>query len=55
MRRSVALSSIAAIDQTWPWTEESGRVGGVTLPLLGEITMFGHAVKADPAVVLRYE
>ena len=42
----LALSSIAAMDQPWPWTEESGSTGAVTLLLLGDINV---EQRADPA------
>ena len=44
----LALSSIAAIDQAWPWTEVSGGKGSgsATLILLGDINV---EQRADPA------
>jgi poly-gamma-glutamate synthesis protein (capsule biosynthesis protein) len=42
----LALSSIAATDEPWPWTEESSSKGAVTLLLLGDINV---EQRADPA------
>lgn len=42
----LALRSIAAIDQAWPWNEESGSAGEVTLLLLGDINV---EQRTDPA------
>lgn len=42
----VAVSSIAAVDQAWPWTEDHGSEETVTLVLLGDINV---EQRTDPA------
>jgi poly-gamma-glutamate synthesis protein (capsule biosynthesis protein) len=42
----LALTSLAATDQPWPWTGDSGGTGTVTLLLLGDINV---EQRGDPA------